>query len=659
MSWSNEKARALYNVAHWGGGYFDVHEGHLHARLSTQASSIDLHRLADDIQQAGLATPVLVRFPDILQDRVQRLCRAFSTAMRKHEYHGRYTAVYPIKVNQQHSVVSELLSAADSASAEIKVGLECGSKPELLAVIALSASNKKQNTIICNGYKDREYIHLALIGQQLGHHITIVLEKPAELTLVIEESEKLNIQPRLGLRVRLASIGGGNWQNSGGEKSKFGLSATQALRIIQQLRASNRLDCLTLLHCHMGSQLSNIHDIQQGLREIARYYTELHRMGANIRCVDVGGGLGIDYEGSRSRNFCSMNYSLPEYANNVVHTLLEACIKHKLPHPDIITESGRALTAHHAMLITDVIDVEKTDTSTACQQPEEDAPVILHDLWKGLNSSNKHDSRAALETYHMAVHWLAEAQSMYVHGLLSLAQKAQAEELYFAICRRVQTQLNPTQRAHREILDELNEKLADKVFCNFSLFQSLPDVWAIDQIFPIVPLGRLDEQPTRRATLQDITCDSDGRIDHYVNNEGIESSLPLHDISAGENYRLGIFLIGAYQEILGDMHNLFGETNAVDVRLDANGHYQLRHLRLGDTVSDVLHKVQFKRESLLAAYGLQLEQSKLSVDQQHYCLTCLEAGLDAYTYFAVQTTDTPLDISTTTPHSASIQGSIR
>ena len=642
MTWTNEKARAVYNFAHWGGGYFDVHEGCVHARPSRQnsASSLDLNALADEIQQAGLAMPVLVRFPDILRDRVHQLSHAFTEAMGNHHYHGRYTAVYPIKVNQQHSVVSELLAATDDTT---QVGLECGSKPELLAVLALSTPTTTpsssfgkpthQSVIICNGYKDREYIRLALIGQQLGHRITIVLEKPAELALVIEESAKLNIRPQLGLRVRLASIGKGNWQNTGGEKSKFGLSASQALQLIERLREAEMLDCLSLLHCHMGSQLSNIRDIQQGLREIARYYAELYRLGAEIRCVDVGGGLGIDYEGSRSRNLCSMNYSLQEYANNVVHTLWEICIEHDLPHPDIVTESGRALTAHHAMLITDVIDIEKISTGTTNTEPEQDAPVLLHDLWNGLCNCADQDSRAAVEIYHTAAHWLSEAHSMYVHGLLTLPQKAQAEEFYFAICRHVQQQLDPLQRSHREILDELNEKLADKVFCNFSLFQSLPDVWAIDQVFPIVPLSRLDEAPTRRATLQDITCDSDGRIEHYVDSESIESSLPLHDIMPGESYRLGIFLIGAYQEILGDMHNLFGDTNAVDVRLNQDGHAQLTHFHHGDSVGSVLRVVHFDPDLLLETYQQQLSQTTHSADLQQLYLEELKAGLDGYTYF--------------------------
>jgi arginine decarboxylase len=638
MTWSIEQARAAYNFSHWGGGYFDVgtsapHQGHLMVRPTRDDNKpgLDLHLLADEIQQAGLALPVLVRFTDILGDRATQLCHAFAGAMREHHYHGRFTAVYPIKVNQQQSVVSELLQATDADSQGItRVGLEAGSKPELMAVLALS--RPQQGVIVCNGYKDREYIRLALIGQQLGHRIYIVLEKPAELELVIAESRALGIVPQLGLRVRLASIGRGNWQNTGGEKSKFGLSAAQALHMVERLQAADMLDSLTLLHCHMGSQLANIRDIQQGLREIARYYAELHRLGAKVQCVDVGGGLGVDYEGTRSRSVYSINYSLQEYANNVVHTLWEACLEHDLPHPDLITESGRALTAHHAVLITEVIAVEQNTEQPAATAPDDDAPLVLHNLWQVLGQCERQDPRLAIEAYHDAVHWLSEAQTMYLHGVLSLPQKARAEELYFTICAQVRQQLNPGNRVHREILDELNEKLADKYFCNFSLFQSLPDVWAIEQIFPITPLDRLDEEPTRRATLQDITCDSDGRIDHYVDGEGIETSLPLHAPKPGEPYRLGIFLVGAYQEILGDMHNLFGDTNAVNVRLDEKGDCRLQQLQHGDTVDKVLQHVNYQADQLFEAYCEQINQTTLSDRQREDYLQELEAGLRGYTY---------------------------
>ena len=630
-TWNTSKAREVYNFARWGNGYFDANEqGHLVARPDANPHSpgIDLHALAEQLHQQGLSLPVLVRFTDILHDRLDRLCSAFTQAIATDAYQGRFTAVYPIKVNQQQSVVHELLSHGAG-----RMGLEAGSKPELMAVIALSSTD--HGTIICNGYKDREYIRLALIAQQLGHNIIIVLEKPLELDLVIAEAKRLNIKPQLGIRVRLASIGRGNWQNTGGEKSKFGFSAAQLLRVIDILKGADMLDCLMLLHCHMGSQLANIRDIQQGLREIGRYYAELHALGINIRCVDVGGGLGIDYEGTASRSVCSINYGLQEYANNVVHALWESCQEHDLPHPDIITESGRALTAHHAVLLTEVIDVEQVTHTADIGAPGEDAPLILQDLWHGLQhllSEPRGSERTLMESHHDSQHWLAEAQSMYLHGLLNLAQKAQAEQLYMAICTALRERLNPLSRSHREILDELNEKLADKVFCNFSLFQSLPDVWAIEQIFPIAPLDRLQEAPTRRGTLQDITCDSDGRIDRYVDQEGIESSLPLHAMKPGEPYRLGIFLVGAYQEILGDMHNLFGDTNAVNVCLNPDGSYRLEASQLGDTVDEVLRYVHFEPDDLLAAYRRQLSTSTLDAATQAAYLRELEEGLQGYTY---------------------------
>ena len=622
-----QHARNVYNLAHWSGGYFDAGEnGHLLARPRRDERSVDLDALSAEIRQAGLALPVLVRFTDILRDRVTHLCQAFAEAMARHDYAGRYTAVYPIKVNQQRSVVGELLAAEDGA----QVGLEAGSKPELMAVLGLAARGSR---IVCNGYKDRAYIRLALIGQQLGHHVTLVLEQPSEVELVIAEASAMHIAPRLGLRVRLASIGRGNWQNTGGEKAKFGLSARQVIAAVERLRAAGLLASLQLLHCHMGSQLANIRDIQHGLRECARYYAALHRQGAPIRCVDVGGGLGVDYEGTRSRSFCSMNYSLQEYANNVVHTLWETCQSEGLPQPDIITESGRALTAHHAVLITEVTEVEQAVDDASLAPPAGDDPQILHDLWADLQALRAgSDERATVEIYHDAAHWLGEAQAMYVHGVIDLAHKAHAEAIYAATCDAVRRRLDPHKRNQREILDELNEKLADKYFCNFSLFQSLPDIWAIDQVFPIAPLQRLDEPPTRHAILQDITCDSDGRIDQYVAGEGIESSLPLHPLRAGEPYRLGVFLVGAYQEILGDMHNLFGDAATVNVRLNENGGHRLEQLESGDTVADVLRYVHFAAKDLLAAYRRQLEDSELAGAQRAAALAELAAGLSAYTY---------------------------
>ncbi len=630
-TWDIAHGREMYSIGHWSGGYFDINqEGHLIARPTRDAqhTGVDLYHLAQEIKQAGLSFPVLVRFSDILRDRVETLCQAFHEVMDEDHYKGQFTAVYPIKVNQQRSVVREILSQRKG-----QVGLEAGSKPELMAVLALSDQNR--GVIICNGYKDREYIRLALIGKQLGHRVYIVVEKLSELQLVVEEARNLNIRPLIGVRVRLASIGAGKWQNTGGEKSKFGLSANQVLSVIEYLRKAEMLDTLQLLHCHLGSQIPNIRDIQRGMREVARYYAELNRLGVNLKCVDVGGGLGIDYEGTRSRSFCSINYTVREYAKNVVHALWEVCEEQSLPHPDIITESGRAMTAHHAMLITNVIDIEQVPVLDGANiNANDDEPLIIQDLCHTLTSISEPASsaRSAIEAYHDAVHWLSEAQSMYTHGVLSLEQRARAEQLYYATCWKVRELLQPATRMHRELFDELNEKLADKYFCNFSLFQSLPDIWAIDQIFPIVPLHRLDERPTRRATLQDITCDSDGRIDRYVDGEGVESSLPVHSLRDGETYLLGIFLVGAYQEILGDMHNLFGDTDSVNVEMTENGGHCLLQAARGDTVDSVLRFVNFNVDDLLESYRTKIAKADISSAQRRDFLLELEAGLTGYTY---------------------------
>lgn len=623
MSWNLDDARTTYNLSHWGGGYFDINQqGHLVVapRRDNSTSSIDIYRLAHEIRDFGLSWPVLVRFSNILHDRVDTLCNAFAEAMRSESYQGGYTAVYPIKVNQQRTVVEQIRNHGGE-----RVGLEAGSKPELMAVLGMS---RPGGVIICNGYKDREYIRLALIGRRLGHQIYIVIEKISELSLVLEESAALGIEPLLGIRVRLASIGAGKWQNSGGERAKFGLTVSQLLTVVEQLRADRRLDCLQLLHFHLGSQLANIRDIQKGIREAARYYAELSRLGAAIKVVDVGGGLGVDYEGARSRSFCSMNYSVQEYANNIVHTLKQVCAEQNLPHPMIISESGRALTAHHAMLITNVIDSDHVPAAEEFDQPDDNAPVVIKSLWQLLQEINQ---RSILEAYHDAVHWLAEAQEMYTHGVITLEQRASAEQIYYAICWKLRSLLNPASRAQREVLDELNDKLADKYFCNFSLFQSLPDVWAIDQIFPLMPLHRLNEAPQRRVVIEDLTCDSDGRIDLYVDGEGIESTLPLHDLKKGEPYLIGMMLVGAYQEILGDMHNLFGDTDSVDVELTESG-YQLVRPEHGDKVDELLSYVHFEPQELLATYKEKISAANISESEAKQYLKELDAGLRGYTY---------------------------
>ncbi len=621
--WSIERARACYNIAHWSGGYFDIGPGgrvlaypsrHAHAR------GVDLYELALELREQGLNWPVLVRFPAILRDRVRKLNACFARAMAGQAYAGRYTPVYPVKVNQQRTVVAHLLDQPEST-----VGLEAGSKPELMVVLGLS---RPGGVIICNGYKDREYIRLALIGQRLGHDLVIVLEKQSELDWVLAESAALGIEPQLGLRVRLASLGKGKWQNTGGEKSKFGFSAGQVLQVVERLRQAGRLDCLKLLHCHLGSQLANIRDIQKGLQEVARYYAELRALGAPIARVDVGGGLGVDYEGSRSRSFCSMNYTMQEYANDVVSALAAVCQQENLPHPGVITESGRAMTAHHAVLICNVIGVEKNLSMVGATRDVPPHPV-LQALERTLRDLS---GRSVLEAYHDAVYWLAEAQGLFSHGVLDLRQRARAEQLYYRICSGVRPLLRASSRAHREVLDELDEKLAQKYFCNLSIFQSLPDIWGIEQIFPIVPLQRLDEAPTVRATLQDLTCDSDGVIERFVDGESVESTLRVHELAPGETYLLGVFLTGAYQEILGDMHNLFGDTHAIDVELLPEGGYRLGEAELGDTVDEVLRYVHYSPAELVSAYRRKLEAAGLGQDDAAACLRELEAGLCGYTY---------------------------
>lgn len=616
-----ENNLAVYNVPFWSSGYFGCDENGLITAnpKRTQGATIALVDVINACNEQGLALPLLVRFVDILHSRVNQINVAFETAIEQAQYQGRYSVVYPIKVNQQRQVVEELLQNDD-----YPVGLEAGSKPELMAVLALA---KPGSTIICNGYKDRNYIRLALIGKALGFAIYLVIEKASELKLIAEEAKRLGIAPLLGLRVRSAAIGKGNWQNTGGEKSKFGLSASQALNVLEQIREAGLLPSLKLLHCHLGSQISNVRDIQKGMKEVARYYAEFHRMGARIETIDVGGGLGVDYEGTRSRSYCSMNYDLPEYAHHVVQTLADACNEHGLPHPNVVSESGRALAAHHAVLVTNVTDVDKPETLDQVPNLAGQPPILqnLASVLEGLQQ------RSVVESYHEAVHWVQEAQEMYIHGALNLQQRALAETLYQTICSKVAPLLNSDKRVHRDIQDELNEKLAHKVFVNLSIFQSLPDIWAIDQVFPIVPLTRLNEPANIRVALQDLTCDSDGCVAHYVDSDGVESTLPLHEVAAGDDYPIGIFMVGAYQEILGDMHNLFGDTNAVNVRCSENG-FDLVDWEKGDTVDQVLQYVHFEAADLLHKYQQQVDKADLPDGMKKEFLNLLEQGLTSYTY---------------------------
>ena len=601
--WSIEQSTDTYAINNWGDGYFSINaHGHVCVKpTSNKEIELDLYEIAQSLKDKNLSLPVLVRFTDILKDRVTRLADAFEKACVSHNYRGQYTPVYPIKVNQQRQVIEGILSAE-------KIGLEAGSKPELLAVMALS----NKGLVICNGYKDRAYIRLALIGIKMGLNLFLVIEKPLELELIIEEAAKLNIKPQLGVRVRLSSISAGKWQNSGGEKSKFGLHAHEAIQLIERLKQTDLLDSLKLLHFHMGSQIANIHDIKIALKEAGQFYVELHRLGAHIKIIDAGGGLGVDYDGSRSRRESSINYSLEEYAQNIVRSFAELCAEKKIPQPDIITESGRALTAHHAVLITNVTDVESVYTNN-----EEllALPVVNNNV----------------EHFHDAQYALSEARARFTQDKLSITELAKAENEYALLCQQIKSQLNPNTQSEAVILEELNEKLADKVFCNFSLFQSMPDIWGIDQIFPIMPIHRLDEQPTRRAVIQDLTCDSDGRIDQYIDGQNIENTMPLHSIDSDKPYFIGFFMVGAYQEILGDMHNLFGDTHSINIKLDDNG-YHFYDFQEGEHVSDLLDYVHISGEELKAAYRDKLAKSNLSDLQRQDYEEELIAGLTSYTY---------------------------
>ncbi|UHQ20578.1 arginine decarboxylase [Lysobacter sp. KIS68-7] len=622
-AWSVDQARKTYSIPHWAEGYFDIDgAGRITVRpRGEKGPDIALAEVVDKAKANGAKLPLLVRFPDILGDRLGKLQAAFAQAQADWDYKGGYTAVYPIKVNQHQGVAGTLASHAGEG-----FGLEAGSKPELMAVLALS---RPGGLIVCNGYKDREYIRLALIGRKLGLQTFIVVEKPSELKLVIEEARALDVRPGLGVRMRLASLGAGKWQNSGGDKAKFGLSPRQVLDLWKTLRDNGYGDCLGLLHFHMGSQISNVRDIANGMREAVRYFVELSKLGAKVQYMDVGGGLGIDYEGTRSRSYCSINYGIGQYANNIVQPLAEACEQYKLAPPRIVTECGRAMTAHHAVLVANVSEVEEAPEGRVPDVHGDEPAVIRH--LRELHGEL--DARPAVELFHEAQHHHSEGLSLYALGQIDLVHRARIDDLFYAIAHAVRARLDVGERSHRDLLDELNERLVDKYFVNFSVFESMPDVWAIDQVFPIVPIERLDEAPVRRGVIADMTCDSDGKIDTYVENEGLDSSMPLHPLRAGEVYRLGFFLVGAYQEILGDIHNLFGDTDAVEVHLDGNG-YAMSQQRRGDTTDVMLDYVGYKLDALRGAYAKKVDAAGLSAEESARMKDALEAGLTAYTYLS-------------------------
>ena len=626
--WRVDDAIELYNVNGWGVDYFDVNDkGNVIVNPRRgDGPSIDIKELVQELIIRDVALPVLLRFPDILDDRIEMISSCFKKAAKEYGYQGKYYSVYPIKVNQQRPVVEELVRHGKKFS----IGLEAGSKPELHAVLAIM--DNPEALIICNGYKDEDFIELALLAQKMGKQIFIVVEKLNELKLIRSVSERLNVKPNIGIRIKLAASGSGKWEESGGDGSKFGLNASELIEAIEYAEKENIVDCIKLIHFHLGSQITNIRKIKAGLREVAQFYVQMQTMNCKIEYVDIGGGLGVDYDGTRSSAANSINYSIQEYANDALYTLKDAAEKHGFIHPNIITESGRALTAHHSVLVFNVLE-----KSTIPQLSESNREIHEHDheIVTELKTILKRlSSRTMIESWHDAQHNREEALDLFNLGLLDLNTRAQAEQLFWAIALEVKS-LSDSMKQAPEEMKNLSKLLSDKYFCNFSLFQSLPDMWAIDQLFPIMPIHRLNEKPSREATLQDITCDSDGKIDKFIGSRDSLPNLPLHEFNPDEPYYLAVFLVGAYQEILGDLHNLFGDTNAVHVTIDGDG-YSIDQIIDGESVADVLDYVQFSAKKLVRTMETwvsnSVKEGRISVAEGKEFLTIYRSGLYGYTY---------------------------
>ena len=621
-----------YNIDWWGNGYFSVNEkGHVtvNPTKSEQTSVnqvIDLSELVNERLEKGQKLPALFCFPQILQSRLHDINKAFKDARQEYGYSKDYFLVYPVKVNQHKRVLDALTNTSEP------IGLEAGSKAELMAVLA--HAGRTRSIIVCNGYKDREYIRLALDGLKMGHTVFLVIEKMSELKIVLEESQRVNVTPKLGVRARLASQGSGKWQSSGGERSKFGLDASQVLTLVETLKADNKLHWLELLHFHLGSQMSNIRDITKGVKESAKFYTELSKLGVNIKYFDVGGGLGVDYEGTRSQSDCSVDYSLKEYANNIIWTIGDECRANGLEEPTIITESGRALTVYHAVLIANAIGIERNEFNQL-SLPDEgscDALFRLFETWDEIEKDQ--NSRSLREWLHDSQYDLQEVHEGYAAGCISLTQRAKAEQIYLCICNKIQSLLDPANKSHRAIIDELQERMADKIYLNFSLFQSLPDAWGINQIFPVMPIEDLDKPLTRRAVILDITCDSDGAIKQYLDDDDITSTMPFPEYEPHKPPLIGVFMVGAYQEILGNMHNLFGNTEALDVTIDNEGKVTVALSDEGSTVDDMLRYVLLDPSKLLHEFSAEVisNHNKLDEKTQRAFIEEFKAGLYGYTY---------------------------
>ncbi|MBQ4631891.1 MAG: biosynthetic arginine decarboxylase [Prevotella sp.] len=625
--WTIEDSKELYNMNGWGTSYFSINsKGNAYVTPCKDETQIDIKEVIDELALRDITPPVLLRFSDILDNRIEKTSSCFKKASEEYNFKGENFIIYPIKVNQMQPVVEEIISHGR----KFNLGLEAGSKPELHAVIAMQCQS--DSLIICNGYKDQSYIELALLAQKMGKRIFIVVEKLNELETIAKAAKKFNVRPNLGIRIKLASSGSGKWEDSGGDASKFGLTSSELLEALEILEKKDMKECLRLIHFHIGSQITKIRRIQTALREASNFYIQLHKMGYNVEFVDCGGGLGVDYDGTRSPSSeSSVNYSIQEYVNDCIYTFVEASDNNNIPHPNIITESGRSLTAHHSVLVIDVLETASLPEMDEEYEPEKESHKLvkdLYDIWDNLNQ------RTMLEDWHDAEQIREEALDLFSHGLVDLQTRAEIERMYWSVCREVNS-LAKTMKHTPEELKNLDKLLADKYFCNFSLFQSLPDSWAIDQLFPIVPIQRLDERPTRSATLQDITCDSDGKISNFVTNRNISHILPVHKLRKNEPYYLGVFLIGAYQEILGDMHNLFGDTNAIHVSVK-DGTYHIDQIFDGETVEEVLAYVQYKPKDLVRQLERWVTKSvkvgKISLEEGKEFLSNYRSGLYGYTY---------------------------
>ncbi len=623
MNSQSEIDQNFYNIEHWGEGYFSINSrGNIEISKTPGTQGVELIAIVDAARRAGLSLPLLIRCNNILHDRVRRIYTAFSESIVENDYSGTYQLVYPIKVNQEQSVVRELLNAPAHS-----IGLEAGSKPELMAVIGMLGD--KPSTIVCNGYKDHSYIRMALIAQQMSHKVFIVIEKKSELDIILAESARLNVKPTLGVRIRLVTKSAGKWENTGGAKSKFGLNAKQVLELVNELKTHNLLDCLQLMHCHLGSQIANIHDIRHCMQEVARYYVELRQLNAPIRTIDVGGGLSVDYEGTHSNKGCSMNYSLNEYATHILLAIKHLCQEAEIPEPNIISESGRALTAHHAVLISNITDIELIEKAPALPIIDEEDSHVIRDIYDTYLAST--DS-SPTEIYNYAEHSLNEAHSLFKHGVINLQDKAKVEAFYTNICMDLKTRLDEENPSEYELLHKIDEHMAAKMFCNVSFFQSMPDAWAIGQIFPVAPISQLTAEPSMHSILQDLTCDSDGTLKHYLGSSSVTSTLMLPPYNKDNPYALGFFLVGAYQEILGNLHNLFGDTNSLDVKLSDDGHFELNDLVSGDTVTNVLNLAHFDTKKLIQSYEKQLINAELPRELMHSYLNELRSIFPQLTY---------------------------